>query len=105
MTQVRKTRNSAQKTNAVRIRHSAEFKSEALLLADKIGVHAAAKQLGVHSSQFYNWRSKAELLKSRGQIDEALRAENARLKRLLAEKDQELAFLGKAAAYLAKSQK
>jgi len=105
MTQVRKTKNSIQKANTARIRHSAEFKSEALLLADKIGVHAAAEQLGLHTSQLYHWRSKAELLKSRGEIDEALRAENARLKRLLVEKEQELAFLGKAAAYFAKSPK
>lgn len=105
MIQVRKTRTPSRKADVKRIRHSAEFKAEALQLAEKIGVHAAAEQLGLHSSQLYGWRSKAELLKSRGEIDEALRAENARLKRLLAEKEQELAFLGKAAAYFAKSQK
>jgi len=76
-----------------------------LKLAEKVGINAAAKQLGLHSSQLYGWRSKAQLLKSRGEIDQALAAENARLRRQLAEKEQECAFLGKAAAYFAKGQK
>jgi transposase len=45
------------------------------------------------------------LLKSRGEIDEELATENARLRRELAEKEQELAFLGQAAAYFAKGVK
>ena len=93
------------KTKTTRTRHAAEFKAEALKLAEKVGVNAAAKQLGLHSSQLYGWRSKAQLLKSRGEIDQALATENARLRRQLAEKEQELAFLGKAAAYFAKGQK
>lgn len=93
------------KTKSPRTRHGAEFKTEALKLAEKVGINAAAKQLGLHSSQLYGWRSKAQLLKSRGEIDQALAAENARLRRQLAEKEQELAFVGKAAAYFAKGQK
>jgi transposase len=93
------------KTKTVRIRHSAEFKAEALKLAETVGVNAAAKQLGLHASQLYGWRAKAELQKSRGQIDQEMARENARLRRELAEKGQELAFLGKAAAYFAKGQK
>jgi transposase len=95
----------ATKSKTTRIRHSAEFKAEALKLAQTVGVNAAALQLGLHGSQLYGWRSKAELLKSRGQIDQEMAKENARLRRELAEKEQELAFLGKAAAYFAKGQK
>ncbi len=42
-----------------RRRYSAEFKSEALGLAEQVGVAGAAKQLGLHESQLYAWRKKA----------------------------------------------
>lgn len=44
-----------------RRRHSAEFKSETLGLADHVGVANAAKQLWLHESQLYAWRKKARL--------------------------------------------
>jgi len=88
-----------------RKRHSEEFKAEVLALVDTVGVSAAATQLGLHSSQIYGWRSKAQLLKSRGQIDEEQARELVRLKRQLAEQAEELALLKKAAAYFAKSLK
>ena len=93
------------KPKSTRTRHSQEFKNEALKLAEQVGVQEAAKQLGLNTSQLYGWRTKAELLKSRGEVNDGLAQENARLRRLLAEKEQELAFLGKAAAYFAKGQK
>lgn len=93
------------KSKATRTRHSQEYKDEALRLAEQVGVSAAAEQLGLHSSQLYGWRSKAQQLKTRGAVNDELAQENARLRRLLAEKEQELAFLGKAAAYFAKGQK
>ena len=93
------------KSKTTRIRHAEEFKAEALKLAETVGVSVAARQLGLQASQLYGWRSKAELLKSRGQIDQEMARENARLRRELAEKEQELAFLGKAAAYFAKGRK
>ena len=68
-----------------RKRHSEEFRAEVLALADTVGVNAAATQLGLHSSQIYGWRSKAQLLKNRGQIDEEQARELVRLKRQLAE--------------------
>ncbi len=40
-------------TKASRRRYSPEFKSEALGLAEQTGVASAAKQLGLHESQFY----------------------------------------------------
>lgn len=90
---------------ATRARYSPQFKSEALALAENVGVSAAAKQLGLHSSQLYNWRSKARLEQDRGEAEQQMAAENARLKRQLAEQAEELAIVKKAAAYFAKSLK
>ncbi len=42
-----------------RRQHSPEFRAEALALAEKIGIPKAAKELGLHDSQLYGWRSKA----------------------------------------------
>jgi transposase len=88
-----------------RKRHSQQYRTEVLALADRIGVAAAAKQLGLHDSQLYSWRSKARLGQERSEVEEKLAVENARLKRQLAEQAEELAILKKAAAYFAKSLK
>ncbi|WLQ16588.1 transposase [Hahella aquimaris] len=88
-----------------RQRYSDEYKAEALTLAQRIGVSAAVRQLGLHESQLYNWRSKARLAQDRGETEQQLAQENARLKRQLAEQAEELAVLKKAAAYFAKSVK
>ena len=88
-----------------RTRYSSQYKSEALALAERIGVSAAATQLGLHSSQLYNWRSKARLQQDRGEAERQVATENARLKRQLAEQAEELAILKKAAAYFAKGLK
>jgi len=100
--QQRGSMTKTSKTRTTRKRHSDDFRAEALQLAARVGIPAASAQLGVSTALLYGWRSKAELLKSRGEIDEELATENARLRRELAEKEQELAFLGKAAAYFAK---
>ena len=42
-----------------RARYSAEYRAEALLLAERVGVAAAARELGLHSTQIYQWRAKA----------------------------------------------
>lgn len=47
-------------TKKIRKTHTAEFKAEALKLADKIGVAATARELKLHESQLYNWRTAAE---------------------------------------------
>ena len=89
-----------------RNRYSEDYKAEALKLAERVGVGAAAKQLGRHESQLYSWRNKATRAnQSRGDAEQALMAENARLKRELAEQAEELLILKKAAAYFAKHQK
>jgi len=88
-----------------RTRYNAQFKSEALALAEKLGVGPAARQLGLPTSQLYNWRSKARRERSRSEAEQQLAAENARLKRQLAEQAEELAILKKATAYFARSLK
>ena len=52
---------------APRRRFSAEFKTEALVLAEQVGVAGAAKQLGFHESRLYSWRKKARYEASRSE--------------------------------------
>jgi transposase len=92
-------------SSETRQRHSQQYKTESLALAEKIGVPAAAKQLGLHESQLYSWRSKARFSQERSVVEERLLVENARLKRQLAEQAEELAIVKKAATYFAKSLK
>ena len=93
------------KSGKSRQRYSQQYKDESLALAEKLGVAAAARQLGRHESQLYNWRSKARLSQDKSAVEERLLVENARLKRQLAEQNEELAIVKKAAAYFAKSLK
>jgi len=96
---------ATKQSKQVRRQYSAEFKTEALALAARVGVAGAAQQLELHESQLYAWRGKAKREQSQGDAERQLAAENARLKRQLADKDEELAILKKAAAYFAKSLK
>ncbi len=86
-----------------RKQHSSEFRSEALKLAERIGVTAAARELSLYESQLYAWRSKLQQQMSSSERESELEmsAENARLKRQLAEQAEELAILQKAATYFA----
>lgn len=93
------------KPTAGRQRHSEDFKREALKLADKVGVAAAARQLSLHDSQLYAWRNKLRQLESQSDAERRLLEENAKLKRQLAEQAEELAIIKKAAAYFAKHTK
>ena len=88
-----------------RRQHSPEFRQEALALADKIGIPKAAKELGLHDSQLYGWRSKARATRDQSDLEQSQAAEIARLKRQLAEQAEELAIVKKAATYFAKSLK
>ena len=85
-----------------RKQHSPEFRSEALKLAERIGVTAAARELSLYESQLYAWRSKLQQQMTSSERESELAAENARLKRQLAEQAEELAILQKAATYFAK---
>jgi len=88
-----------------RKQYAPEFKEEALALAEKIGVSKAAKELGLHDSQLYSWRSKARAKRDQSDLEQSQAAEIARLKRQLAEQAEELAIVKKAATYFAKSLK
>lgn len=85
-----------------RKQHSPEFRSEALKLAERIGVTAAARELSLYESQLYAWRSKQQQQMSSSERESELAAENVRLKRQLAEQAEELTILQKAATYFAK---
>nr|WP_169782208.1 IS3 family transposase [Escherichia coli] len=78
-----------------RKQHSPEFLSEALKLAERIGVAAAARELSLYESQLYAWRSKQQQQMSSSERESELAAENVRLKRQLAEQAEELAILQK----------
>jgi transposase len=93
------------KTKATRKQHSPEFREEALALAEKIGVSKAAKDLGLHESQLYGWRAKARATRNQSDLEQSQAAEIARLKRQLAEREEELAIVKKAATYFARSLK
>ncbi len=96
MTKPASTRKTARK------QYTPEFRDEALKLAERIGVAAAARELSLYGSQLYNWRSKQQQRMTSSEREDELAVENARLKRQLAERDEELAILQKAATYFAK---
>lgn len=85
-----------------RKQHTPEFRQEALKLAERIGVSAAARELNLYESQLYGWRKKQQQQLTSSERESELAAENARLKRQLAEQAEELAILQKAATYFAK---
>lgn len=85
--------------------HTAEFKSEALKLAERVGVAEAARQLKIYESQLYNWRTAIEKKSNVSQREAEQAAEIAKLKRQLADQAEDLAILKKAATYFAKNQK
>ncbi len=89
-------------TKKIRRQYSPEFRQEALKLAERTGVAAAARELSLYESQRYNWRSKQQQQLSSSDRENELAAENARLKRQLAEREEDLAILQKAATYFAK---
>ncbi|QJQ95864.1 MULTISPECIES: IS3 family transposase [Halomonadaceae] len=83
-----------------RTRYSQAYKDEALALADRVGASAAARELGLQPSQLYQWRAKAQQQQSASAREHALAEENARLKRQLAEKSEELEIAKKAGGVL-----
>ncbi|EOU6603445.1 TPA: IS3 family transposase [Escherichia coli] len=66
-----------------------------LKLAERIGVTAAARELSLYESQRYNWRSKQQNQQTSSERELEMSTEIARLKRQLAERDEELAILPK----------
>jgi len=97
-----KTKQSEKKT---RRQYSAEFKGQALKCAEKDSVAAAARDLGLAESQIYGWRQRRRLEGLTTEEQKLQHAELARLKRQLAQVEEENAFLKKATAYFAKQSK
>ena len=77
--------------------YTAEFKAEALKLAERVGVVEAARQLKIYETQIYNWRNAAEKNSTTSQREAELAAEVAKLCRQLADQAEDLAILKKAA--------
>jgi transposase-like protein len=93
---------------AERTRYTAEFKSDAIALAEKIGVSQAAKDLGIAENRIYHWRKAAKEAAEQGikafpgngnPRDEEL----ARLRKENAELREVNEILKKAAVIFAKS--
>ncbi|WP_368678915.1 IS3 family transposase [Dickeya zeae] len=93
----------ASTSKKLRKQYTPEFRDEALKLAERIGVAAAARELGLYESQRYNWRSKQQQQMTSSERENELAAENARLKRQLAEQAEELAILPKGRDILCKA--
>ena len=87
-----------------RRQHTDQFKAEAVALAETVGVAAAARDLGMQESQLYTWRRKQKDALTVSQKERDQSSEIARLKKLLARKDEELAIVKKAAAYFARDE-
>lgn len=86
-------------------RHSPDYKKEALRLAELHGVSKAASELKLSESQIYAWRVQAQHSKNVSEREQELALENVKLKRLLAERSEEVDILKKAAAYFARGLK
>ncbi|HHT2268135.1 TPA: IS3 family transposase [Citrobacter amalonaticus] len=83
---------SATTSNKPRKQHTPEFRQEALKLAERTGVAAAARELSLYESQLYAWRKKQQQALSGSEREQQQSVEIARLKRQLAERDEELAI-------------
>lgn len=99
------TTNRSESANTKRGKYSDEFRAEALALAKRTSVANAAKELGLHASQIYAWRTRARQDGDQGELAREQAAEIAKLKRLLADKSEELEIAKKAAVYFAQSLK
>jgi transposase len=77
-----------------RTHYSDAYREEALSLADRVGVTAAARELGLQS-QLYQWRAKVQQKKSSSEREQSLADENARMNRQLAEISEEMSIIKK----------
>src|SRR3546814_7963882 len=71
-----------------RQRHSANFKEQAILRADKDGVAQTAKDLGLKPSQIYAWRQRKQLSGLTTDEQKLQQAEIARLRREVARSEE-----------------
>ncbi len=88
-----------------RTRYSTEFKQQALARAAQDGVVITARELGLHESQLYAWRTQFRLAGQASEAERLMQSGHARLKREVPRLEEESAFLKKTAAYVAKQPK
>ena len=101
-----KTKKDIKKTvTKTRNHYTPEFRKQALERAEKDGIAAVARDLGLQESQLYTWRSKQRLEGLTTEEQKLQHSELARLRRELARVEEENAFLKKAAATFAKQPK
>ena len=93
---------TAKSASRTRKSYSPAFRDEALKLAELRGVAAAARELEIDKGLIYTWRRVHRVDRARSETERAQAAEIARLKRELAEREEELEILGKAQAYFAR---
>jgi transposase len=98
----KKTNNARQTTNQPRRSYSAEYIQQALALAERQGMTAAARTLGIAQSMLYRWRNEAQAAASVTDGEKSDQAEMHRLRKQVSALSEELEFLKKAAAYFAK---
>ena len=89
-------------TKKTRIKHSPEFKAEALKPAEKVGVAAAARQLSLHESQIQGWWKNSKKDINTSQRKQELATEVAKLKMRLAGQAEELEIVKKDANYFSR---
>ena len=86
-----------------RRRYTAEFKEQAVKrVLSGHPVAAVARELGVGESLIHNWLARHRQQAGAGAVQAEQAAEIVRLKRLLAQREEEVAILKKAAAYFAR---
>jgi transposase-like protein len=61
-------KRAKQQGKKVRKQYTEEYKREGLARADRVGIAAAAGQLGVHESQLYGWRAKVRREQDQGSL-------------------------------------
>jgi transposase len=86
-----------------RRKFTAEYKEQAVkrvLSGHKVS--GVAKELGISESLLHTWVTRHRLSEGSGALQAEQAAEIARLKRMLAQKDEEAAILKKAMAYFAR---
>ena len=88
-----------------RNQYTPEFKKQALERAERDGIAAVARDLGLRENQLYAWRQKHRLEGLTTEDQKRQQGETARLKRDVARLEEENTFLKKAAAYFAKQPK
>jgi transposase len=71
------------------------FKDEVPGLAERIGVPAVVKELGLQNTQLYSWHTEAKKNANQSDIERAQATEIARLKRQLAEQVEEISIVKK----------